>query len=413
MADYRVIEPLARKILDQTDQWSGISGQLIGLVMTPILTGVTIMVMWHGVSILRGAGGSHHILDVFAKSLRAVLVVSLAIAGGAYSSTVVGFFQDLRTGLSGMFVTGSSTSYNALDVAISQALSTWDSTWAWASEHIKIASTSPDLSGVIALVCWFAMVAALVIFAVICAINLIVIDFALAFIFAIGPIFVACFAFQATARFTDGWLGGVLKYTFTAIVISAVIGLGIGVLQTYTSALSASAGALDFVTAAFAAVGASLILCVLATKIPQIAGDVVGGIGISVFGPSMAARPIAAVTSLATKTAGAAANTAAYGAGRLAGPGRPDVAGSTSLGTQAANGGFMSAVRGRSTTSDGRSISGLGMRNAFNVGRSSGGSAAGTGVVTGGARPVERMHTPTTSSGRTPMSSRIAANRSY
>lgn len=400
MADFRVIEPLARKILDATDQWSGISGQLAGLVMAPILAGVTLLVMWHGLNILRGAGGQHHLLDVFVKCLRAFFVVTLAISAGAYSSTVVGFFQDMRNGLTGMFVSGSASSYNALDVAVSQALSTWDATWTWASEHIKLMSTSPDFSGIVALACWFAMVGALMIFAAICAINLIVIDFALAFIFAIGPIFVACFAFQATARFTDGWLSGVLKYTFTAIVISAVVGLGIGVLQTYTAALSASAGALDFVTAAFAAVGASLILCVLAAKIPQIAGDVVGGIGISVFGPSMASRPVAAVASLATSTGGAAANAAAYGAGRLVGGGSTSPTGGSTQGSAAAamnmTGSFSDAVRGRGTSSDGRSVSGLGMRHAFAVGR---GSAAGTGVITGGTRPVGRMHTPAPTSG--------------
>lgn len=396
MADYRVIEPLARKILDATDQWSGISGQLIGLMMTPILAGVTILVMWHGMNILRGAGGQSHILDVFVKCLRAFFVVTLAISAGAYSSNVVGFFQEMRTGLTGMFVSGSTTSYGALDTAVSQALSTWDATWTWSSEHIKLMSTSPDFSGIVALACWFLMVAALVIFAVICAINLIVIDFALAFIFAIGPIFVACFAFQATARFTDGWLGAVLKYTFTAIVIAAVIGMGIGVLQTYTASLAGTAGAIDFVTAAFAAVGASGILCVLAMKIPQLAGDVVGGIGISVFGPSMAARPIAAAADMARSTGKAALNAASYGAGRLAGSSAGQVVGNSSLGSRVAgafntSGGFADAVRGRGTSTDGRSVSGLGARNAFNLGR---GSASGTGMVSGSVRPVQRMHSP-------------------
>jgi type IV secretion system protein VirB6 len=389
MADFRVIEPLANRILENTTQWSGIAGQLAGLVMAPILVGVTLIVMWHGMNIMRGAGGQHHILDVFAKMIRAILVVGLAIGAGAYTSNVVGFFQEMRSGLTGLFVTGSTTSYNALDVAMSAALSTWDPTWSWASEHITVMSTSPDFSGVVALICWFLMVAALGIFAVICAINLIVIDFALAVIFALGPIFVGCFAFQATSRFTDAWLGGVLKYTFTAVVISAVIGIGIGVLQNYTTALQSSAGALDFVTAALAAGAASGILGVLAMKIPNIAGDIVGGIGISAFGPTMASRPVAAAFDLARSGSGAAANAAAYGAGRASAGGAAAIASGGRT-----PGSFTDAVRGRGLNSEGFPATGLGARNAFALGRGVPRPLAGTGVISGGSRPVERMHSP-------------------
>ncbi len=380
MAEYRVIAPLAARIIDATNAWSGIAGQLSGLVTAPVTAGVTLLVMWHGFNIVRGAGGQHHLLDVFAKCVRALLVMGLALSAGAYSSNVVGFFQDLRSELTGMFVRGTSTSYEALDAAVSAGLSSWDPTWNWASDNITIMSTSPNFAGVVALGCWFFMIAALTVFAAVCAINLIVIDFALALIFALGPIFVACFAFQATARFTDAWLGAVLKYTFTAVVVSAVIGIGIGILQSYTGALASSAGALDFVTAAFSAVGATLILGVLATKIPQIAGDMVGGIGISAFGPAMAARPMAAVVGA---TAGSAANGTAYLAGRAAASAPAQAIGATTLGTRVASafrgGGFFDAVRSN------------GIGSAYALGRS---HAAGIGIISGGSRPVGQTHTP-------------------
>lgn len=399
MADFQVIAPLASKILDATNAWSGVAGKLSGLVMAPILVGVTLTIMWHGFNILRGAGGQHAILDVFAKFLRAFLVVGLAISAGAYSENVVGFFQELRNGLTSMFVSGTATSYQSLDSAVSAALSSWDPTWAWASEHIKLLSTSPDTSGIVALGCWFFMVGAMLIFATICAINLIVIDFALALIFALGPIFVACFAFQATSRFTDAWLGGVLKYTFTAIVISAVVGIGMGVLQTYTSAIAASAGALDFVTAAFAAIGASLILCILTARIPSLAGDIVGGIGINAVGPGMAARPLSAVASMAGGAGKGAANAAAYGAGKLS---------NSHVGNALASAGqsVASSSLGATVASASRKVGGLanavgskgGVQQAFTLGRNGPSAIAaptgsGVGTVTG-SRPVQRQHVP-------------------
>ncbi|MGJ7523713.1 type IV secretion system protein [Variovorax sp. LT1P1] len=409
MADFRVIAPLASQILDATKAWSGIAGQLTGMVMALILTGTTILIMWHGFNIVRGAGGSNHFLDTFAKVLRSFLVVSVALAGGAYAGTVVAFFQELRNGLTSLFVVGSSSSYDALDASVSAALGTWDPTWAWASEHINF--WSGDTSGLVGVVCWFFMAGAMLILAVICAINLIVIDFALALIFALGPIFVACFAFQSTARFTDAWLGGVLKYTFTGVVISAVVGMATSILQRYANALSSSAGALDFVAAAFGAVGAAVILVVLTSRIPQIAGDIVGGIGISAVGPAMAAAPIAAAASMVKSAAGGGANAAAYGVGRAsesrAGAAVGQVGSAISgsaLGTKVASAyqsaatttkGFTDAVRGRGTDADGRAVSGQGVGNAYSIGRASASpaSTAGVGTVTG-ARPVARQHSP-------------------
>jgi type IV secretion system protein VirB6 len=409
MADFRVIAPLASKILEATNAWSGIAGQLASLVMAPIITAVTILIMWHGFNIVRGAGGSNHLLDVFAKFLRAFLVVGLAISGGAYAATIVAFFQDLRNGLTTMFVAGSATSYDALDNAVRMALSTWDPTWAWSSEHINL--WSGDTSGLVAVACWFFMAGAMLILAVICAINLIVIDFALALIFALGPIFVACFAFQSTARFTDAWLGGVLKYTFTAVVVAAVVGIATSILQTYATAIAASQGALDFVTAAFGAVGAAFILVVLTGRIPQIAGDIVGGIGISAVGPAMAASPLAAMASAARSGVNGGANAAAYGTGRVAQSSVGQAigqAGSTvaqsSLGAQVAGAyrsaagstrAFTDAVRGRGTDADGRVTTGHGMGNAYGIGRSAAApaSTAGVGTVTG-SRPVARQHAP-------------------
>lgn len=397
MADFHVIAPLASKIIDATSAWAGVAGLISSAVIAPIAVGVTISMVWHGFAVMRGAAGPH-IMDVFLKALRAFLIVVLAVAGGAYASNVIGFFQELRNSLTAMFVSGADTSYSALDTAINTALNTWDPTWNWASEHMSVIPT--DFSGAIAIACWFLMASALTIFAAICAINLVIIDFALAVIFALGPIFIACFAFSATSRFTDSWLAGVLKYTFTAVVISAMVGLGIGLLQRYTASLGSNAAALDYVGNAFASIAASIILGILAGRIPTIAGDIVGGIGISAFGPSMAARPLAAAASVAGMTSSGTANAAAFLAGRAVGTvaEKPSagVDATASLGTQAAasfkpgSSSFVNAVRGHGVNESGQTIRNGGLRNAYQLGR---GSNSGTGTISSG-RPTQKAHVP-------------------
>lgn len=379
MAGVNVFEPIANQFVSMSNSWAGVAGTLTAAVLAPITIGVSILVMWHGISILRGAGGGHHALDVFVKCLRAFFVVAVALAAGAYAATVIGFFQELRTSLTGMFVTGATTSYSALDIAMQKMLDTWDPVWNWAKDHINI--WDADFSGVVAILCWGLMSACFWMFGAICAINLVLIDISLALMFALGPMFIACFAFQATARFTDAWLGAVLKYTLTAVVVAAITGLGVGILESYATRISAASENLQFVVAALSALGSSIVLGVLALRIPALAGDMVGGIGISAFGASMGRMPIAAVQAAMTKGASVAANAGSYAAGRLAGTGAGQGIAQSSLGQR--------AVSAYQTTS---AIAGSGgARSAYQTGRNVS-SGSGTGVATG--RPVGSSHKP-------------------
>jgi type IV secretion system protein VirB6 len=393
MAGVNVFEPIANVFVNTSQSWGGVAGQLTAAVLAPITLGASILVIWHGVAILRGAGGGHHVLDVFVKCLRAFLVVALALTAGAYTSTIIGFLQDLRTSLTGMFVTGAATSYSALDIAMQQTLDTWDPVWSWASIHIR--PLAGDFSGFTAILCWAAMSAAFWIFGAICAINLVLIDVSLALMFALGPMFVACFAFQATARFTDAWLGAVLKYTLTAVVVSAITGLGVGVLEAYAMRVSAAGGQLQYVVAALSALGSSLMLGVLSLRIPALAGDMVGGIGIAISGLSLGKLPLEAAKSIMTKgasvaasaaggTARVATNAGAYVAGRAVASETGQRLAQSSLGLMAIKAyERASAFSGIMTDSEG------GARAAYQHGR---GSSEGTGTATG--RPYGKMHIP-------------------
>ena len=387
MAGVNVFEPIANKFIQTSNSWSGVAGSLTAAVLAPITIGVSILIMWHGIAILRGAGGGNHALDVFVRSLRAFLVVALALAAGAYTSNIVAFLQDMRTQLTALFVTGSMTSYSALDIAMQKMLDTWDPVWNWSSANINFNPLNANISGIVAILCWGVMSACFWFFGAICAINLVLIDISLALMFALGPMFIACFAFQATARFTDAWLGAVLKYTLTAVVVAAITGLGVGILETYAQRIASASQNLQFVVAALAALGSSIVIGVLALRIPALAGDMVGGIGISAFGAGLGRLPIAAAQAVMTKGASVAANAGAYTTGRAAGSETGQKLINSTLGQKA-----IEAYTRTATTASAIGGSG-GARAAYDTGlsRSMGG---GTGTATGLRRPLGTTHTP-------------------
>lgn len=120
---------------------------------------------------------------------------------------------------------------------------------------------------------------------------------------AIGPLFIAAFVFQATARFFDSWLATVLKYVVTAALIMLVVGVGNGIFDHYTSVLQENVGGMGVYKAAFYSVAASGLLIYFTLKIPALGGDMLGGGGISIFSPSAVTKPFGNSADKTTKTA--------------------------------------------------------------------------------------------------------------
>lgn len=380
-----IFDPIAQLFLAQMVQWLALAETVVGWVTPVVLLGLTILILWHGMNVMRGAGGSMHLVDVFMKSMRAFLVVSLALAGGAYSTNVIGFIVDLRTDLVNLFVAAppGSSSYAALDQSVGKATKALNDMMPWVQANSDILPL--NLRGLLGLAAMALMVGCVVIYCLVSAVNLLLIDVALTIIFAVGPLFVACFAFESTAKFFDAWLGGALKYVFTAVVVSAVLSIGNGVLATFATQLGKDPDTMDLMGGAFAALGATGMLIMIAFRVPEIAGNIVGGIGLSVFGPAAASAPLAAMGSGMKSGARAGANAASYGAGAAAGTGPGQAVtrtvsalANTSLGQRAVAAGESAARFGRATTN---------MRSGSVGAAYNAGSGAGTGVVTG-ARPL-------------------------
>ncbi|WP_082848053.1 type IV secretion system protein [Delftia sp. GW456-R20] len=399
---FTIFDSLQSRILPTITDLVEKSSELVSWVSPIILAGVTLTLMIYGFEVIRGAGGHQYFLDALAKVARPFLVLNIALIGGAYSSTVVGFFKELRTDLAAVFGAKGDNSYIALDSAVSDGLDALANLVPFANQQISV--MNGNFQGVLIYACMAVIGFGLLFYAVVAAINLLMIDASLALIFGLGPLFVGCFAFQSTARFFDSWLSAVLKYTITAALISVVIGLSNSLIQKFAKGLLGVTETSDFIGVAATSFATAGILVFLILRAAQVAGDLVGGVGISLAGPAAVMRSVAPAASGAGR-GGAFAGGAVMGAAGNAMRGAGAAAGRTTLGArvlQATAGmrhsasqaaeraattakGFGHAMSGHNPMT-GRS--GYGMGNAFNMGRQSTAHVqAGTGTITGAPQP--------------------------
>ena len=219
--------------------------------------------------------------------------------------------------------------------------------------------------------------------------------------FGFGPIFIACFAFQATARFFDTWLSSVLKYTFTAVLMSMVIGVSNKLVIGYVGAMGGNPDLNSLILNTLGAFLALGIITVLVLKTATLAADMVGGIGVNLSGSTAVGKAIATGASGAANAAGYVGGAAAGGAARYGSMATGQVMGGSlgatvlkqteamraavgSVGSRVASGaaGFGNAVAGRSVNASGEVSRGHGLGNAFSIGRQLAGTP-GRGTVTG------------------------------
>jgi type IV secretion system protein VirB6 len=379
------IRTQATTILDMVNSWSEIPNTLITWITPVLVLGLTISIMWHGYKIVRGAGGQDHLLDVFFNSLRVFLVFSLCLVAGTYASNVVAMVNELRESLTGLFSGTAADIYTQLDTIINQSSDAYKKILDYGLEHLKVGVTGSDLTGLIPMIGGTFMVGFIVLYAFVAAINMIVIDFSLAVFFSLGPLFIASLAFQVTTQFFNTWLSSLLKYVFTAVVISAIVGLGVSVMQGYSFALfNQPPETLDYAGQTFGAVLNIGILIYLTFRAAQVGADLAGGVAVQLGSLAQAARwtinPAGAALSSAGKVAGA-------GAGYIAGKAGAAMASSAigkTVGTSSAMKYAMAGVNAMSRMGGGArsAMSHRSMASAMRAGFQSGGSSIrGTGTI--------------------------------
>lgn len=299
----------SQQILEPFSFLTQIAQALVSMVMPIIGSILVIKVMIYGYEVLRGQVSQNVLLEVVFRNIRPMLVISIALAGGAYAANIVPIIEELRTTLTSLFAQAhAANSYAALDLSMDKAMQTFyamtDDAW---ESHIRVGLGEIDLTGFMMIACACVMIVSLLLYSIIAAAQLLVIDVMLQVLLAIGPLFIAAFVFPATARFFDSWLATVLKYIITAALIMLVVGIGNGIFDRYTTIMQSNQTGMSFYSIALYSLAASALLIYFALKIPDLAGDMLGGAGISIFSPTSAAAPTASAFNNVSKPAREAA----------------------------------------------------------------------------------------------------------
>jgi type IV secretion system protein VirB6 len=402
-----VFKPLSVTILDALNGWATISDTIVGTLKGPILAALTLKLMWHGFSAIRGATGRLVLVDAVFASLRIVLVWWAALTAGSYTANVQDFLLGLRDGLTSLFVPAAVDSYSSIDTMMTKATDALTTIFSWGFDHITL-FPKVDVTGVVAILAGLVMVTCMAIFGLVACVNMLFVDLSLAFLLAVGPLFVACFAFQSTARFFDSWLGTVLKFVFMSALVAAIAGMAIKIMNGYADALAADVDTMDFITTTFAALGASGVLILFAVFAPALAASIANGIAVNAMSLSKASGPVgaamAAVGSAGRSMAGAGAGVTANTAGYLAGKAASSAPGQA----MAASAPAQSVMSWWVTAETAASVASGSMSEAYRAGRGSSISAGDSSAPAASSRPLSSPAGSRSLPGVSPSQSRAA-----
>ncbi|KAB8065266.1 type IV secretion system protein [Janthinobacterium violaceinigrum] len=279
---FEIYEGLSTRILKNVANVDTVIDHFVGVVIPIIEVGLALQIVLHGYRVIRGEGGQHHFLDVFSRSLRAFLVLALALTGNMYEQNVhqfiVGLGNDVLVGFGGA---EGLTKYQQIDLAMTQGLAAFDAVVAWGNDHINIGFIYVELTGILAILAGTLMILIILLLGVIACAELLIIDFGLYIIFGVGPLFVACYAFEATARYFDTWFASALKWTFTAVVIMITVLMSVKLLQDFVYDISTAGNLKQIMLVILSASAAAVVLIMIVMRAPAIASDLVGGTGLN------------------------------------------------------------------------------------------------------------------------------------
>lgn len=253
------------------------SSALINIVVPIIIIGLIINILWQGLSILRGNGGKHVLLDLFANNFRTMLVLMLALGSAGQYQNIVDVLSEAKyvlvsTGLR----PDNGTSYTSTGDVFDNLFVKLVDLNAKASE---LTISKLLLAVPIAII---TVASEIVIMAFICITfaETIIAQGAIYIVVATGPIFIAAAAFQKTESYFTGWLNSMLRYAFEIAVLLMLVGLSQSILEMFMNGFIETVG-LATLGALFSG-GAQLIigtvlLIYLTTKVHSIVGNLIGG----------------------------------------------------------------------------------------------------------------------------------------
>lgn len=267
---------------------------LIFAIQMLILTGVTLYITLTGYAIATGAVESPF-WTFIKQCIKILIIATFALTVDGYVSGVMSAFEGLEYGLSQAMNTSGGdpvSIYKTLDTSMGKGFELIGLCFENAAEAGW--SVGSALGWVVA-GCIISLGTVLV--AVLGGAVVIVAKFSLAVMFALGPIFIACLMFPATARFFDSWFSQVLNYTLTIVIMAIIMTFAMASYDAFISYADLSGNGEDNPMFAALQIGAlSGVLCWIIMQAGNMASGLAGGI-------SMAAMTLRHMASPITNTA--------------------------------------------------------------------------------------------------------------
>jgi hypothetical protein len=314
---------IATKVLGVADSALGNQGAVVSASIPLVVAGLTIWIAWFGWNTARGATGSYIVSDLIATISRVFLVLTIALAGGAYGSNVASAIKGAPAEFASfMGVTVVSDLYATLDMQQGKVVETVGTIY-----NLALGLPFSSLGLTIGMLLFSALLGFLLtVYLFLAACIMLGMDTALKVILLFGPWFIAALAFPKTESFFYPWFNTAVATAMGIAALLLPLSITMGLFQGWIAdlAIKGNPSEFDLVGAtltAFAAVGLSYYLLI---KMPQLIG---GMIGSSVGGAGGIAQSMKNAVSSVLGTASNAAQAAAGHALSKASPSKAAAAG--------------------------------------------------------------------------------------
>lgn len=352
------------------------SAALSSALVPVVTTAVTVWVMAYGFAVMRGEA-SESVPAFGWRAAKIAILLAIALGSGIYQSTVVTDVENgtgmlaqtiaqagggtcsanvsgVVVGNSGTSSTSASSVYAALDCYDAQlgAVVTADVNHASQSGLSDFGAAMGYLASAI-IVAFGGSV-----FLLVACLETVLARVFLDLVLGIGPLFIACGAFEPTRRFFDAWTGKVVTYCLMQVLIAAFLGIALAVFSSETASLTGLASlpaASDsgnlyttlvnqmmgspstvsddqYFVDALGMLVTGIFLAMLCWQLPSVASALGGGsavTGVGAFAAGLASRAVAGAAGsalgklLSGKGPGSGGSISPGGKGGSGGPGGP------------------------------------------------------------------------------------------
>ncbi|WP_254226482.1 type IV secretion system protein [Burkholderia multivorans] len=228
------------------------SAALSSALVPVVTTAVTVWVMAYGFAVMRGEASES--VPAFAwRAAKVAILLAVALGSGIYQSTVItdvengtetlaqtisqaggGTCPASVSGVTGTGSTSASSVYTAFDCYDAQlgAVVTADVNHASQSGLTDFGAAMGYLASAI-IVAFGGSV-----FLLVACLETVLARVFLDLVLGIGPLFIACGAFEPSRRFFDAWTGKVVTYCLMQVLIAAFLGIALAVFSSETASLT-------------------------------------------------------------------------------------------------------------------------------------------------------------------------------